>query len=113
MAEISASTIRTKIFRGDSSAKNDREFNLFEVPTDEAMTVMALLRYIYRNLNQGLAFRNYSCYIGVCSGCLVKVDGKTVRSCETLIEPGAEVTIEPAAKDDSVIIRDLATKLKG
>ncbi len=113
MAETSASIIRAKIIRGGSSEKNDREFSLFEVPADEAMSVMTLLRYIYRYLDQGLAFRNYNCYIGVCSGCLVIVDGKTVRSCETLIEPGAEVTIEPAAKDDSVIIRDLATKLKG
>lgn len=113
MADISASIIRAKIFRGDSSAKSDRNYSFFEVPANEAMTVMALLRFIYRYLDQGLAFRNYSCYIGVCSGCLVKVDGKTVRSCETLIEPGAEITIEPAAKDDSAIIRDLVTRPKG
>jgi succinate dehydrogenase/fumarate reductase-like Fe-S protein len=38
-------------------------------------------------------------------GCLIKLNGKIVKGCETLVAPGAKVTIEPVNADK--IVRDL------
>ena len=73
------------------------------------MTVQTLLRYIYENLDPTLAFRDYRCGSGLCNTCLVRVNGKTKRSCETLVPQGEELQIEPAS---GRVIRDLVTELE-
>jgi aerobic-type carbon monoxide dehydrogenase small subunit (CoxS/CutS family) len=35
--------------------------------------------------------RGVLCNMGICYECLVVVDGETVRSCTTLVEPGMNV----------------------
>lgn len=69
------------------------------------MTVLAILRYIFRSLDPSLAFRDYDCYQGVCMSCLMVINGKQLRACSTLVEPGQEVTIEPISGHP--LIKDL------
>ncbi len=112
MAESGKKIITVNILRSGPEGQEEGFFQSYSVDTDEAMTVQALLRYIYKNLDQSIAFRNYSCYMGVCSCCLVKVDGKTVKACETSITPGSNIIIEPAGPGPENVIRDLVSYIR-
>lgn len=82
----------------------------YVVPCEGKMSVLQVMRYIYKRLDQTLAFRNYQCYKGVCGACMVNLNGKPVRACHTLVEPGKEITIEPVR--GYRLIRDLAVDFK-
>ena len=77
----------------------------YTVHTDDPMTAQALLRYIYRHLDPTLAFRDYNCFAGICSGCQLRINGKEALACNTLVDPGATITLEPSRKGNP--IRDL------
>lgn len=69
------------------------------------MTVLMVLRHIFKNLDPTLAFRDYECYQGVCMSCQMIVNGKIVRACSTMVEPGEEFTVEPLSGHP--LIKDL------
>lgn len=104
--------IVARIFRFNPAAEREPRYQTYTIPSTEAVTVQALLRYIYRNLDHSLAFRNYNCYMGICGCCLVKVNGKNVKACQTLVRPGEEVTIGPVHPGPDRLIRDLACKFE-
>ncbi len=105
MVAQSANDIQVKIFRYDPFYHSKHYYQSYSIPTSEPTTVMDLLIYIYHHLDNSLSFRNYTCYRGTCLSCLVKVDGKNVRACSTLIQPGATVSIDPFRREQ--VIRDL------
>ena len=82
----------------------------YTVKASEPLTMQILLRTIYHTLDQSLAFRGYSCYMGVCSSCLVRVNGKVVKSCETLVAPGEKIIVEPVSGDPKKVVRDLVCR---
>lgn len=90
-----------------SPAEKRRWVDAFEVPFRTGMTVQVLLRYIYECLDPTMSFRDYRCGRGICNTCRVKLNGKTVRSCETLVQPGQEILLEPASNR---VIRDLVIR---
>ena len=96
-------SVHVKISRY-SPENNDARIEEFEVPYTKGMTVQTMLRYIHENLDPTLAFRDFRCGQGVCNTCRVRVNNKTIRSCETLIHPGEEALFEPAP---GKVIRDL------
>jgi len=102
---MNANYIQLKIFRYNPLRDTTPHYESYRVTTTQPMTVMELLLYIYRHLDNSLAFRNYTCYRGTCLSCLVKVNGRTVRACSTLVRPGTRVSIDPFARDR--VIRDL------
>ncbi len=81
----------------------------YVVPAAESLPVMALLDYIYEHVDQTLSYRRYRCYIGVCTSCQLKVNGKSTRGCSAVLQPGDEVTVEPAS--GRRVLRDLVTVL--
>lgn len=85
----------------------ERRIQEFHVPHTPGMTVQVLLRHIYEDLDSGLAFRDYRCGKGICNTCRVKVNGKAIRSCETLVQPGEKVLLEPAGDD---VVKDLVVR---
>ncbi len=76
--------IRVTIDRG--IGREDRPAT-YEVPVEEGESVLGVLQYIYENLDPGLTFYS-SCRIGLCTGCLVRVNGKACFACTTLAEGG-------------------------
>ena len=66
------------------------------------MSVFSLLDYIYENYDRSLAYYK-SCRIGKCTGCLVKVDGKSKLACTTLAKNGMKIGPARGHK----VIRDL------
>jgi succinate dehydrogenase / fumarate reductase iron-sulfur subunit len=100
--------IHAKIFRSSVEDKEkEKRIGEFEVPYSKAMTLQTMLRYIYENLDPTLAFRDFRCGRGTCNTCLVKVNGRVKRMCETPVQPGQEVLLEPAPGQ---VIKDLVTQ---
>lgn len=98
--------VYVKIFRYSPEDKGKR-IDTFEVPHSHAMTVQTMLRYIYGNIDPTMAFRDFRCGRGVCNTCRIKLNGKVIRSCETPVQPGEEVLLEPA---NARIIKDLVVQ---
>ena len=101
--------IKVKIFRFNPAAQQEPRFDEFMLPYAPGVTILGILRYIYENLDRTLAFRNYHCGASVCGCCLVAVNGKRTKACNTTVKPGATVVLEPY--DRAKVIRDLAVKL--
>ncbi|MGM0366082.1 MAG: 2Fe-2S iron-sulfur cluster-binding protein [Actinomycetota bacterium] len=97
--------IKAKIQRFDPEKDSKPYFQEYDVDLDRAVTVHELLTRIHRDYDGTLAYRAFKCYKGMCTTCIVKLDGKTVRSCATRVEPDSEITIEPAGGGE--VVRDL------
>ncbi len=102
--------IKAKIQRYDPEKDQKPYFQEYVVEIDRELTVHELLTKIHKNYDGTLAYRAYKCFKGMCTTCIVKLDGKTVRSCATRVEPGSEITIEPAG--GGALVRDLVVDFK-
>ncbi len=97
--------IRVSIRREDPLGRQESFLRKYDVETERDMTVLEILQEIYSQLDPTLAYRRYRCGRRLCRSCEVKLDGKIVRGCATLLHPGKAYLIE-AARPGS-IIRDL------
>jgi succinate dehydrogenase/fumarate reductase-like Fe-S protein len=95
--------ITVRIRRGSDDQNHIAEYN---VPVEGAQSVLGVLQHIYDHLDSTLAFA-CSCRIGLCSACLVRVNGEVVRACTTLAD--GDMLIEPYK--DAARVRDLAAVL--
>jgi len=95
-------SINTRILR--YSPVERKRFDEFEVPYRSGMTVQSLIRNIFEYLDPTLAFRDFRCGKATCGACLIKVNGKVRRACETPIQAGEQVLLEPASNR---VIKDL------
>lgn len=107
---MAADVIKAKIYRFDPDKDKEAYYQDYEVAIDRPVTVHELLSIIRRDMDSTLAFRLYKCYKGMCQTCLVKLNGKPVKSCATQVAPKEEVTIEPAAGGS--VVRDLVVDFK-
>jgi succinate dehydrogenase/fumarate reductase iron-sulfur protein len=98
-------TTKVKVFRFNPDADAAPYFQDYEVPMDENLTVLFILKKIYSEIDQTLAFRENLCYKGGCMQCLMTINGAVAKACSTLIEPGAEIVVEPVFKYP--VVRDL------
>jgi len=98
-----ARVITVQVRRGSA---DENQLAVYEVPVEPGQSVLGVLQYIYDHLDPTLAF-SCSCRIGLCSACLVRVNGKVVRACTTVAE--RDMLIEPYS--DDARIRDLVAHL--
>ena len=99
-----ATTI-AKVFRFNPDVDAAPYYQRYEVPMDETLTVLFVLKKIYSEIDQTLAFRENLCYKGGCTQCLMTINGSPAKACSSPIEPGAEILVEPVFKYP--VIRDL------
>ncbi len=97
--------VSLKVFRFDPETDAVPHYTNYALPWTEGLTLLAAIRRIYETLDPSLGFRNYFCGRGLCSSCLMMVDGKSKHSCHVLLEPGREYLVEPLK--DYPVIRDL------
>jgi succinate dehydrogenase/fumarate reductase-like Fe-S protein len=97
--------IRLSIRRADPLSGKAPFWQSYEVESGREMTVLEALREIYTRLDPSLAYRAFRCGRRICRSCEVKLDGKIVRGCATLLRPGGAYRIEPARPGS--LIRDL------
>lgn len=93
---------KVTIYRFDPTKDAEPRYDVFENVPYQAMRVSDVLTYIYQNIDSSLVFR-YSCRMGLCDACLMKVNGKVEVACKTPAEK--EMLIEPV--DKFVVLKDL------
>ncbi len=103
--ENTAKTIHIRAYRFDPAEPARCGFQSFTVATTEPLSVMALLTEIHA-LDETFACRTSTCFKGQCGSCLVRVNGRDVLGCVTMVQPGETVTLEPHSKYR--VLRDLA-----
>ena len=97
--------IRVSIRRENPAAGKAAAVQVYEVEADGEMTILEILHTIYQHLDPTIAYRRYRCGRRICRSCEVKLDGRVVRGCATLLRPGESYLLEPA--HPSSLIRDL------
>ena len=97
--------IRVPIRRESPATGKASGVQIYEVEAKGEMTILEILHKIYQHLDPTIAYRRYRCGRRICRSCEVKLDGKVVRGCATLLRPGETYSLEPA--HPSSLIRDL------
>ena len=94
---------KVHIWRGNQSGS----FQTYEVPRQELQTVLDLVTYIQRQLDNSLAYR-FACRVGVCGTCAMMVNGQPRWTCRTqasLVHTTKGITLAPL--ENFPIVRDL------
>lgn len=102
--------IKAKIYRFDPGRDKEPYYQDYNISVERKVTIHELLNIIHRDYDGTLAFRTYKCYKGMCTTCIVKMNGKVVKGCTTPLEIDSEVTIEPV--ENGTVIRDLVVDFK-
>jgi len=100
-------TINVKISRFDPKKDKNPTMVDYQVPLREGMSVMNVLNYIYENHDSALAY-DMSCRIGLCSACMMRINGKNCMACNTVVK--GNITVEPTPGQS--VIKDLVVETK-
>ncbi|MCE2453976.1 MAG: succinate dehydrogenase/fumarate reductase iron-sulfur subunit, partial [Nitrospinae bacterium] len=102
-------SVRVRIRRGGAAGDPDERFDEFQVETGPRMTVLDALVAVQSAQEPALSFR-YSCRVGMCGTCALKVNGRPAWACRTRLEGlGDEITLEPLA--NFPVLSDLAVDM--
>jgi succinate dehydrogenase/fumarate reductase iron-sulfur protein len=96
-------TYSVKIYRTHPGDNSQHRYDTFTIPYQMGQSILGVLKYIYENLDSSLAYYD-SCRIGKCTGCHIRVNGKTRLACTTVAN-GEDLLLEPLA--GFTVIRDL------
>lgn len=100
------------IYRFDPETDTEGRFKSYEVNMDPGMSVMDVLDFIHFNIDPSLSYYSHSaCLHGICSRCVVRVNGKNGLACETPIPETGDFTIEPTSRER--VLKDLVTRKRG
>jgi succinate dehydrogenase/fumarate reductase-like Fe-S protein len=102
--------IRLKVYRHDPALEVEPRYSLYTLRVERTPSVLEALRRIYESHDPTLAFRNYHCGRGVCASCMVMLNGRAVKGCETLLDPARENVLEPLK--GRRVIRDLVVEME-
>ena len=97
--------ITASIYRNDPQKNSAPKYDIFQFEPRHPMTVLLVLRHIFRNIDATLSFRDFECYEGACTSCTMLVNGKRARACSVIVEPGEQITLEPLPGRE--LIKDL------
>ena len=102
-------SVRVRIRRGGAAGDPEERFDSFEIETDPRMTVLDALVAVQSAQDATLSFR-YSCRVGMCGTCALKVNGRPAWACRTLLGGlGEEITLEPLT--NFPVLSDLAVDM--
>ncbi len=99
------STVQVTIYRQNPSVDKQPEPCHHQVSLEEKTTVLHLLAIIFEQFEPALAYRRCHCYRGVCGACLLNVNGRNLRACNVLVQPGDTIILAPAR--GYPLVRDL------
>ena len=103
---MSERTTRLRVTRG--TPNGPARVEEYEVPCDDALTLLDAVIWIRRHRDPSLAVR-FSCKANACKECSATIDGTPGYLCAQRAVPGATTRIEPLRKPRR--IRDLVTEL--
>ncbi|MBN1881207.1 MAG: succinate dehydrogenase [Deltaproteobacteria bacterium] len=103
---ITVTVLRTDPEKSDAGTKQR-----YTVPFTEGMSAMDVLDYIYQHLDSSVAYYDHAgCGLGICARCTGRINGKAGLFCQTPVDGGGELVLEPTGKDR--VQRDLVMKKK-
>ncbi|MCJ7760763.1 2Fe-2S iron-sulfur cluster-binding protein, partial [Candidatus Bathyarchaeota archaeon] len=102
---MSNGIVTAKIFRYNPKTDLYPSYKTYEVPVEERLVILQVLKQIFEKQDRTLAFRYYSCARKLCNGCMMMINGQAKHACMTVVKPGDKITLEPFA--GYPIIRDL------
>ena len=94
-----------KIFRYDPATDQTPSYKKYEITWHEGLLLLPAVKYVRDNIDETLAFRDYCCGCSWCMSCLMMVNGKGMRTCSRVVQPGERILLEPMK--GFPIIRDL------
>lgn len=97
-----SNTLRLTLSRFDPEKDQAPRWETHQVPSQDGMTILDAIFYVYENIDRSLAF-SYGCRYGRCGLCAVNVNGKPTLICQTLAPQ--EMVIEPLP--NYPVVRDL------
>jgi succinate dehydrogenase/fumarate reductase iron-sulfur protein len=104
MTQPERSTLHVTVHRSDAA-----EPSTFEVTRFEPMMVLDALLAIQREQEPALGFR-FSCRVGMCGTCTVRVDGRPALACQTRVLPEqTKIRLDPLA--GLPVVRDLVVDM--
>jgi len=87
--------ITLKVFRYNPEKDKRGHYEVYKVEGDENERVLDILEYIKGNYDGTLSFRR-SCAHGVCGSDAVRINGRNMLACKTLVrDVGEKITVEP------------------
>jgi hypothetical protein len=86
-------TVTARVYRFDPANESEGHLQEFVLETEGPLSVMSLLAMIH-DIDPTFACRTSKCYHGTCGSCLVRVNGKDVKGCVSIVNIGDLVTIE-------------------
>lgn len=96
------SPVSLKVHVSRSDAQDETEFR---VDRFEPMTVLDVLLTIQREHDASIGFR-FSCRVAMCGTCTIRVDGRSVLACQSVVPPDTE-TLHIGPLAGYSVIRDL------
>lgn len=107
MANATESVITLSVRRG--SGDGECRYDSYDVPADQAASLLDALRWIREHEDDSLAFR-YSCInANACKECMMQLDGKVVYACVARPVVGRPHMVEPLS--NKARLRDLVTAI--
>lgn len=100
MARGKHTTLKLRVRRSEQGAREE-----FQVDRFPAMTVLDALLAIQRDSDPSIGFR-FSCRVAMCGTCTVRVDGRSVLACQTVV-PCDSTRIDVAPLAGFPVVRDL------
>lgn len=94
--------MKAQVYIAKSDEHGKRQWAYYEVPCAPSDRVSQALQYIYENLDADIAYRQCFCKRGSCGLCMMKVNGKCVKTCRTPVS--SVMRIEPLPLP---VVRDL------
>ena len=94
-----------KIFKYDPATDQTPSYKNYEITWQEGLLLLPAVKYVRDNIDETLAFRDYCCGCSWCMSCLMMVNGKGMRTCSRVLQPGERILLEPMK--GFPIIRDL------
>jgi succinate dehydrogenase/fumarate reductase-like Fe-S protein len=99
-------TITVEVLRASPLAGVESRWQRYgDVPIEDGMSVTNVLYRVNELFDGSLAYR-VSCHRGICASCMMKVNGKRVLACSTVVE--GDLKLEPAFPDR--VIKDLVVE---
>ncbi|WP_138420366.1 2Fe-2S iron-sulfur cluster-binding protein [Aquibacillus sediminis] len=86
--------------------RTDNTVSTYQVDYHQGMTVLNILEQIYRHHDETIAYR-YSCRTGLCTTCMMMINGKPDLSCQKTAELGKDGNLSLAPLPKGTTIQDL------
>lgn len=93
-----------EIYRFNPVINNEPRYDSYNFDIVHQPTILEVLRKVREENDNTLGFRE-SCGLGKCGSCAVKMNGKPVLACQTLLPEDENIVIEPL--DNYKIVKDL------